>query len=329
MGYDLDLFQGFISEELKCPVCCGVLEEPVQAVICEHTFCLKCIQEWLKSFETCPVDRDSLCLSQLEPVPRIVRNMLNHLQIKCKFEKEGCDKIVNLEDLHTHAKSCIYNPEALVPCLSACGAMVPKNQLDKHDCIQDLRSLISDQQKEIMELKFAISALMTSSEEQKQLTSHNASSLSDLSERYEHLKLSIASLKEPIQQVLDLALKSDSNLIDSSNIKEKLTQETSLEIYIVNIDKQFSTNNLREYLTSNGVTVISCKKALHKGWKNDFRVTIFKSDRDKVLKPDLWPCGVTCFVCGDYYSTKIEGSKAMNELLSEACSKSYSQLWFM
>lgn len=30
MGYDLPRFEGEVDEELICPICSGVLEEPVQ-----------------------------------------------------------------------------------------------------------------------------------------------------------------------------------------------------------------------------------------------------------------------------------------------------------
>lgn len=50
------------------------------------------------------------------------------------------------------------------------------------------------------------------------------------------------------------------------------------------------------------------KEALCRGWKNDFRVTVFKSDVSKILDSQLWPKGIIVFVCGDYYATKVEGN---------------------
>ena len=32
MGYELTRFQGEVDEELICPICSGVLEEPVQVI---------------------------------------------------------------------------------------------------------------------------------------------------------------------------------------------------------------------------------------------------------------------------------------------------------
>lgn len=34
MGYDVTRFQGEVDEDLLCPICSGVLEEPVQASPC-------------------------------------------------------------------------------------------------------------------------------------------------------------------------------------------------------------------------------------------------------------------------------------------------------
>lgn len=33
MGYELNRFQGDVDEELVCPICSGVLEEPLQVDI--------------------------------------------------------------------------------------------------------------------------------------------------------------------------------------------------------------------------------------------------------------------------------------------------------
>ncbi len=33
MGYDINRFQGEVDEELICPICSGVLEEPLQVML--------------------------------------------------------------------------------------------------------------------------------------------------------------------------------------------------------------------------------------------------------------------------------------------------------
>ena len=99
MGIEMNRFQGEVDEELLCPICSGVLENPLQvwpcyhllctnewinlitcdcqqAPNCEHAFCSGCIHEWLSRQPTCPVDRQNITPPQLRPVPRILRNLL-------------------------------------------------------------------------------------------------------------------------------------------------------------------------------------------------------------------------------------------------------------
>lgn len=335
MGYDIDRFTCDIDEELKCPICCGVLEDPLQGTGCEHVYCRKCIIEWMNNSETCPVDRNQLKKSQLQPIPRIVRNLLNHLRIKCDFHHSGCNEIIALEELPVHRANCTFNPEHPVLCPKHCGASVPQNLLDKHDCIRDLRSLLFNQQKEINDLKSVLANLINVANEQKELTRSNQTSLLSLNERYDHLKNSIKSLQIPIKQILDLADNRNADSTDSSllytftdsldgsnddnsnsnngnNVKDQLTEETTVEIYISNLERTVTPGTLQEYLIRAGINVISCKEALCRGWKNDFRAIVFKSDSTKVLKGDLWPKGVVVFICGEYYSTRIEGTIESN-----------------
>ncbi|CAG2108712.1 unnamed protein product, partial [Medioppia subpectinata] len=85
MGYDLSRFESEVDDELKCPICCSVLEEAVQAPDCEHTFCNDCINEWLQRQNNCPVDRQPLNSGDLKPAPRVLRNFLAKLDIKCEY----------------------------------------------------------------------------------------------------------------------------------------------------------------------------------------------------------------------------------------------------
>jgi len=39
MGFDVTRFEGEVDEELVCPICSAVLEDPRLAPECEHAFC--------------------------------------------------------------------------------------------------------------------------------------------------------------------------------------------------------------------------------------------------------------------------------------------------
>lgn len=86
MGYDLTRFTCEINEEFICTICTLVLENPLQTP-CEHSFCNECIKGWLTVDKTCPVDRRPLVVNDLMVPSRVLRNLLNNLEIKCDFRE--------------------------------------------------------------------------------------------------------------------------------------------------------------------------------------------------------------------------------------------------
>lgn len=163
MGYELARFEGDVDEELICPICSCVLEEPLQAPQCEHAFCATCIREWLTRQPTCPVDRSAITPNQLKPVPRILRNLLSRLTIRCDNMPFGCPAMVKLDSLPAHLQECEFNPKKPVQCEEGCGLVVPKDELKDHNCVKELRSMMSqmqtrftDMQTESMELKIQL-----------------------------------------------------------------------------------------------------------------------------------------------------------------------------
>uniref|UniRef100_A0A4W3GKN6 E3 ubiquitin-protein ligase NRDP1 n=1 Tax=Callorhinchus milii TaxID=7868 RepID=A0A4W3GKN6_CALMI len=153
MGYDVNRFQGEVDEDLICPICSGVLEEPVQAPHCEHAFCNACITQWFSQQQTCPVDRSVVTLAHLRPVPRIMRNMLSKLQITCDNASFGCTAVVRLDQLVSHLNDCEHNPKRPVTCEQGCGLEMPKDELPNHNCIKHLRTMVLQQQGKIAELE--------------------------------------------------------------------------------------------------------------------------------------------------------------------------------
>jgi len=157
MGYEVHRFQGEVDEELICPICSGVLEDPLQATPCEHAFCKSCIQQWLQRQPTCPVDRGGLSDVNLRCVPRILKNLLSRLRIACDNQPYGCSAVLKLDILGSHLVDCEFNPKKPLPCEKGCGSIIPKDELKDHNCIKELRSLLDTQQQKMVELKCEIS----------------------------------------------------------------------------------------------------------------------------------------------------------------------------
>jgi len=167
MGYDVARFQGDVDEELLCPICSGVLDEPLQAPQCEHAFCTECINQWLTRQPTCPVDRNPITFNQLKPVPRILRNLLSRLVINCDNASFGCTQAIKLDVLSIHLLECEYNPKKPVHCEQGCGLIIPKDEIKDHNCVRELRSLVQQQQNKITDISTELAEHKLILQEQK------------------------------------------------------------------------------------------------------------------------------------------------------------------
>ncbi|XP_043826380.1 E3 ubiquitin-protein ligase NRDP1-like [Dromiciops gliroides] len=153
MGYDRARFLGDVDEDLICPICRGVLEEPMQAPNCEHAFCNTCITQGSSWQQTCPVDGSVVTAPHLRPIPRIMRNMLSKLQITCDNAVAGCSAVLRLDNLMAHLISCEHSPKCPKTCKHGCGLEMSNGELPNHNCIKHLHSMVQQQERHITELE--------------------------------------------------------------------------------------------------------------------------------------------------------------------------------
>ncbi|CAF1276658.1 unnamed protein product [Rotaria magnacalcarata] len=151
MGFDIQRFPNNIDEEFICSICGGVLQDPLQIPTCEHTFCQACIEEWLSQTKICPIDRTPVEINQMKLVPRILKNLLNRLDIRC--ENEGCMTIVKLEVLTNHLADCEYTKNKVIQCENGCGMIISKDNFQAHNCIQALSSELQNVKNELENYK--------------------------------------------------------------------------------------------------------------------------------------------------------------------------------
>lgn len=151
MGFDTQRFPNGVDEELICAICGGVLQNPLQIPSCEHTFCQKCIEEWLLQAQICPIDRTPVEMNHLKFVPRILKNLLNRLDITC--ENEGCAIVVKLDHLANHLTDCQYSQKKLIQCENGCGIIVSSEDLQAHNCIEVLNKELDSMKNELQKYR--------------------------------------------------------------------------------------------------------------------------------------------------------------------------------
>lgn len=137
MGFDVDLFEENISDEFICAICTGVLDNP-QTTHCDHLFCDRCINDWLRLHPTCPIDRLHLRPCMLRPAPRAIRNLLSRLKLRCLFYEDGCRELVTLEHHSSHVESCKFDPSITVTCKLYCKRSMPQRDFKTHNCYNEL-----------------------------------------------------------------------------------------------------------------------------------------------------------------------------------------------
>jgi len=107
-------------EHLICFICEGVFHDPVQCPN-EHYFCKDCVKQWLRKHETCPVDLKELSENDLKAAPKILRDIISSLHLKCRYHVFGCQQLVYpgtkrepSSMVREHTASCQFRLWALV-----------------------------------------------------------------------------------------------------------------------------------------------------------------------------------------------------------------------
>ena len=132
LGYDDERFESIVNQHFHCLICYDVLKEPVICRRNEHYFCRGCITEHLRTnSHKCPTCADELSVETLQDVPRIVKNYLNELSIRCNHYDRGCREHVQLQNLKRHVAECGFTP--VVCGNQGCGETISKRDRTYHE----------------------------------------------------------------------------------------------------------------------------------------------------------------------------------------------------
>ena len=186
MGFDSEKFVSGITDEKRCSLCKGVLDNPVRTP-CEHVFCSGCIFPWVVHHGFCPRNCRPLTPIDLENVLPL-RHVILNMKVKCDFIDEGCTEVLRLTDLVMHTQECYYRPVvcsnpgcgatinfhslkshqsvecAFRPvgvCQKGCGLPIVANSADNHSCIDSLKQCIADEREKVADLELEMKRLVS------------------------------------------------------------------------------------------------------------------------------------------------------------------------
>ncbi|CAG0895884.1 unnamed protein product [Cyprideis torosa] len=126
-------------EDFVCSICTEVLFDPVEISVpdCEHLYCRPCITEWISTNPKCPECQRLATTSSLKEPNRRIRSFLDSLQVYCPLK--GCSAKVKAEELERHIEKC---KSSSTICTRGCDQEIRINDLQKHDCLDTLKTLL-------------------------------------------------------------------------------------------------------------------------------------------------------------------------------------------
>ena len=150
-GFDPNTFIDKPSDDFSCPICLGVLNDPLQCPQ-GHAFCRGCITNWLCDHATCPVGKCHLDRASMS-TSLIVRNLIGKMVVYCPHSnrvatgavgvvaqergknEEGCQWRGALDCRKTHLKGeCEYT--ITTSCSNiGCSTTAARGSMAAHDAV--------------------------------------------------------------------------------------------------------------------------------------------------------------------------------------------------
>ncbi|XP_044633315.1 ligand of Numb protein X 2 isoform X3 [Equus asinus] len=96
-------YQDEVDDDLVCHICLQPLLQPLDTP-CGHTFCCKCLRNFLQEKDFCPLDRKRLHFKLCKKSSILVHKLLDKLVVLCPFSSV-CQDVMQRCDLEAHLKN--------------------------------------------------------------------------------------------------------------------------------------------------------------------------------------------------------------------------------
>lgn len=96
-------YQAEVDDDLVCHICLQPLLQPLDTP-CGHTFCCKCLRNFLQEKDFCPLDRKRLHFKLCKKSSILVHKLLDKLLVLCPFSSV-CQDVMQRCDLEAHLKN--------------------------------------------------------------------------------------------------------------------------------------------------------------------------------------------------------------------------------
>ncbi|XP_076451152.1 ligand of Numb protein X 2-like [Babylonia areolata] len=125
-----DYYQA-VDEDLMCQICLQPLVSPLDTR-CGHTFCARCLRNYLRIQRQCPIDRKALSLKECQLSSILVRRLLDKLLVVCP-NVDYCEEVLPRCELEAHLLHRCRG--AITRCIKStlgCAFQGPRSALQSH-----------------------------------------------------------------------------------------------------------------------------------------------------------------------------------------------------
>ena len=138
--------------EFICPICDRLVFDPVICKENQCIYCHKCIKKWIDKFGTNAACKSCKKIFIRDNIPKLIKNVLNKIKLKCYNSNEGCKEIISYESFINHLNSCQFS---LFKCVSRsdCEFIGIKSELIEHlkTCKNQLSKTFNENGKSIFQ----------------------------------------------------------------------------------------------------------------------------------------------------------------------------------
>ena len=130
-GYDEERFVTKVNRNFLCLICRNVLKDPVLCPRNQHCFCRGCITKHLENSQRCPTCNEELTEEALTEPAKMVKDLINELNIHCVYHNRGCQEILQLQHLDSHEATCGFTPAVCTN--QGCGETLNQRDIIHHE----------------------------------------------------------------------------------------------------------------------------------------------------------------------------------------------------
>ncbi len=217
-GYDEERFVTTLNRNFICLICFNVLKDPVLCPRNQHCFCRGCITKHLENAKRCPTCADELTVETLIEAPRVIKDILNELNIRCVYNERGCQEILQLQHLDRHEATCGFTPAVCTN--QGCGATVNKRdrihhesevcefrKLKCHSCgemtktLADIEKRIANVETNMATNMAKMETMVTTQNQMKNIQTNIATNVANMETRMANVERNVTDIEGKLEKV--------------------------------------------------------------------------------------------------------------------------------